>query len=275
MRVTELLLSVLAFCLIVALRGIIPIDLPSQQVYLGIVAILAFIGWAGVARVIRGLVLHFERTSSSQLPKRWDSVALVSSSVTSFPTRCLLSSLRRLSLFPGTFSEKSSSLSLAWVFRNLLPRGVTCWNQARSIRALTAFPWLLYVPGLAIFATVMAFNFLGDGLRDALDPRRVTGGKIMSSPLLQVDNLQTHFFTDDAVVRAVDGVTSVSRKAEPWPWSENPDAARVLSLLCRSSDCCPQPPGRVVGGAGFSFAVRTCCATPKRKCEPFAANRSP
>ena len=50
-------------------------------------------------------------------------------------------------------------------------------NQARSIRALTSFPWLLYVPGLAIFLTVMAFNFLGDGLRDALDPRRVTGSK--------------------------------------------------------------------------------------------------
>ena len=50
-------------------------------------------------------------------------------------------------------------------------------NQARSIRALTSFPWLLYVPGLAIFLTVMAFNFLGDGLRDALDPRRVSGGK--------------------------------------------------------------------------------------------------
>jgi peptide/nickel transport system permease protein len=50
-------------------------------------------------------------------------------------------------------------------------------NQARSIRALTSFPWLLFVPGAAIFVTVMAFNFLGDGLRDALDPRRVSGGK--------------------------------------------------------------------------------------------------
>ncbi len=50
-------------------------------------------------------------------------------------------------------------------------------NEARSIRTLTSFPWLLYVPGTAIFLTVMAFNFLGDGLRDALDPRRVSGGK--------------------------------------------------------------------------------------------------
>jgi len=49
--------------------------------------------------------------------------------------------------------------------------------QARSLRALNSFPWLLFVPGTAIFLTVMAFNFLGDGLRDALDPRKVQGGK--------------------------------------------------------------------------------------------------
>jgi peptide/nickel transport system permease protein len=50
-------------------------------------------------------------------------------------------------------------------------------NQARSLRVLTSFPWLLWAPGTAIFLTVMAFNFFGDGLRDALDPRRVVGGK--------------------------------------------------------------------------------------------------
>jgi peptide/nickel transport system permease protein len=50
-------------------------------------------------------------------------------------------------------------------------------NQARSVRVLTSFPWLLYVPGTAIFLTVMAFNFFGDGLRDALDPRKVLGGR--------------------------------------------------------------------------------------------------
>ena len=50
-------------------------------------------------------------------------------------------------------------------------------NQARSLRVLSSFPWLLYVPGTAIFLTVMAFNLLGDGLRDALDPRKLLGAK--------------------------------------------------------------------------------------------------
>src|SRR3954469_2096327 len=61
MRSTELLLSIPSLYLIIALRAVFPIDLPSQQVYLGIVAILAFIGWAGLARVIRGLVLSIRR----------------------------------------------------------------------------------------------------------------------------------------------------------------------------------------------------------------------
>jgi peptide/nickel transport system permease protein len=61
MRTTELLLSIPSLYLIIALRAVFPIDLPSQQVYLGIVTILAFIGWAGLARVIRGLVLSIRR----------------------------------------------------------------------------------------------------------------------------------------------------------------------------------------------------------------------
>ena len=45
---------------------------------------------------------------------------------------------------------------------------------------LTSFPWMLLAPGVAILLTVMAFNFFGDGLRDALDPRKApaAGGRL-------------------------------------------------------------------------------------------------
>jgi len=43
-------------------------------------------------------------------------------------------------------------------------------HDAQNIRALVDFPWLL-IPGVFIFITVFAFNFFGDGIRDALDPR--------------------------------------------------------------------------------------------------------
>src|SRR5438034_266782 len=61
MRTTELLPSIPGLYLIIALRGIFPTDLPSQQVYLAIVAILAFIAWAGLARIVRGMVLSIRR----------------------------------------------------------------------------------------------------------------------------------------------------------------------------------------------------------------------
>ncbi len=177
MRVTELLLSIPSLYLIIALRAVFPMDLPSRQVYLGIVAILAFIGWAGLARVIRGLVLSMRKSDY-----------VTAAEALGF------SRLRVIArhVLPNTMSYVivAATLSipgyiLGEVVLSFLGVGVqepsASWgnmlNQARSIRALTTFPWLLLVPGTAIFMTVMAFNFLGDGLRDALDPRRVTGGK--------------------------------------------------------------------------------------------------
>ena len=58
------------------------------------------------------------------------------------------------------------------------PPEIPSWGnmlqQAQNIRVLTRHQWVL-APGVLIFLTVMAFNFLGDGLRDALDPKRVEG----------------------------------------------------------------------------------------------------
>jgi peptide/nickel transport system permease protein len=177
MRTTELLLSIPSLYLIIALRAVFPLDLPSHQVYLGIVSILAFIGWAGLARVIRGLVLSMRKSDY-----------VTAAEALGF------SRLRVIArhVLPNTMSYVivAATLSipgyiLGEVILSFLGVGVqepsASWgnmlNQARSIRALTSFPWLLFVPGMAIFVTVMAFNFLGDGLRDALDPRRVSGGR--------------------------------------------------------------------------------------------------
>jgi peptide/nickel transport system permease protein len=175
MRSTELLLSIPSLYLIVALRGIIPIDLPSQQVYLGIVAILAFIGWASLARVIRGLVLSIRR---SEFVTAAEALGFGRMRIV---VRHILPNTMSYVIVAATISIPG--YILGEVVLSFIGVGVqepaASWgnmlNQARSIRALTSFPWLLFVPGTAIFLTVMAFNFLGDGLRDALDPRRVGG----------------------------------------------------------------------------------------------------
>jgi peptide/nickel transport system permease protein len=177
MRTTELLLSIPGLYLLIALRAIFPVDLPSQQIYLGIVVILAFIGWAGLARVIRGMVLSIRR---AEYVAAAEALGMGRMRII---TRHILPNTMSFVIVAATISIPG--YILGEVVLSFLGLGVqepaASWgnmlNQARSLRVLTSFPWMLFAPGLAIFVTVLAFNFLGDGLRDALDPRKVLGGK--------------------------------------------------------------------------------------------------
>jgi peptide/nickel transport system permease protein len=177
MRLSELLLSIPGLYLIVALRMLFPADLPSEQVYLAIVAILAIIGWASLGRVIRGMVLAIRR----------EDYVTAAEALGMGRLRVLVRHI-----LPNTLSFVTVAATLAVpgyilgeVFLSFLGVGVqepsASWgnmlSQARSVSVLTASPWLLYAPGLAILVTVLAFNVLGDGLRDALDPRDAIGGR--------------------------------------------------------------------------------------------------
>ncbi len=177
MRGTELLLSIPGLYLIVALRAVFPADLPSQQTYLAIIAILAFIGWASLARVIRGMVLSIRRAEYVAAAEALGAGKL------RIIVRHILPNTMSFVIVAATVAVPG--YILGEVFLSFLGVGVqepaASWgnmlNQARSLRALTSFPWMLFAPGAAIFVTVMAFNFFGDGLRDALDPRKTPGGK--------------------------------------------------------------------------------------------------
>jgi peptide/nickel transport system permease protein len=176
MRTTELLIVIPGLYLIVALRGLFPLELPSKQTYLAIVTILALIGWASLARVIRGMVLSL-RSADYVLAARALGV----------PTLRIV--MRHI--LPNTMSYAIVAATLALpgyilgeVFLSFLGLGVqppaASWGNmlgaARSYRVLTSFPWMLLAPGIAIFVTVIAINFFGDGLRDALDPRQDARG---------------------------------------------------------------------------------------------------
>jgi peptide/nickel transport system permease protein len=177
MRLSELLLSIPGLYLIVALRTLFPADLPSAQVYLAIVAILALIGWASLGRIIRGMVLAIRR----------EDYVTAAEALGMGRLRVLVRHI-----LPNTLSFVTVAATLAVpgyilgeVFLSFLGVGVqepsASWgnmlSQARSVSVLARSPWLLYAPGLAILLTVMAFNVLGDGLRDALDPRDPAGGR--------------------------------------------------------------------------------------------------
>ena len=65
---------------------------------------------------------------------------------------------------------------LAMIFQEPQASWGNMLTDAQSVRVLKSFPWML-TPGVFIFVTVLAYNFLGDGLADALNPRKVLGGK--------------------------------------------------------------------------------------------------
>ncbi|MCE9636364.1 MAG: ABC transporter permease [Planctomycetes bacterium] len=178
MRVVEVFLSVPDLYLMIVLGGIlrdIKIDgraLSSRQTYFAIVLTMAFVGWAGRARVIRGMVLSL-RTNDY----------VVAARAVGSPTWRILA----FHVLPNTtsFAIVSATLAipgyiLAEVALSFLGLGIqepeASWGnmlrEAQQSAVLLESPWVV-VPGLFIFATVLAFNFLGDGLRDALDPRAV------------------------------------------------------------------------------------------------------
>lgn len=170
MRLSELILSIPGLYLIIALRATFPERLPSTQIYLLIVIILGFIYWAGAARVIRGMTLSL-REQEYVLSAR-----ALGASTLRIIIRHILPNTLTYVIIAATLSVPG--YILGEVYLSFLGVGIqepqASWGnmlqQAQDIQVLTNFPWLL-APGFAIFVTVFAFNFLGDGIRDALDPR--------------------------------------------------------------------------------------------------------
>jgi len=176
MRFTELILAIPALYLILALRAAFPMNMPSDQMYIIIVLILAFIGWATVGRVVRGMVLsirEFEYVNAARA---------LGAGTLRILWRHILPNTVSFLIVAATISVPA--YILGEVTLSFLGIGIqepqASWGNmltdAQSLRVLKSFPWML-IPGFFIFVTVLAYNFLGDGLADALNPRKVVGGK--------------------------------------------------------------------------------------------------
>ncbi len=171
MRATEVLMSIPTLYLILALRATFASDLSSTQIYLVIVAVLAFVGWAGTARVIRGMTLSLgERDFVNAARALGQRPAVVIA-------RHIVPNVFSYVIVAATLSVPGYILGEAVL--SFLGLGIqepkSSWGlmlaQAQSIRVLAGDFWWMLLPGLLICLTVMAFNFVGDALRDAVDPR--------------------------------------------------------------------------------------------------------
>jgi peptide/nickel transport system permease protein len=170
MRFCELIMSIPALYLIISLRNAFPPTMSSSQIYAMIIVILSFIGWASMARVIRGMALSL----------REQQFVLAARTMGQSHLKIILRHI-----LPSTFSYVivAASLSIPYyilgeVVLSFLGVGIqepsASWglmlNAAQNTEYMKNYPWLL-APGAAIFVTVLAFNFLGDGLRDAADTK--------------------------------------------------------------------------------------------------------
>ena len=170
MRLCELIMSIPALYLIISLRATFPPGMSSAQVYAMIIVILSFIGWASMARVIRGMTLSL----------REQQFVLAARSLGQTHLKVIVRHI-----LPNTFSYVivAATLSVPYyilgeVVLSFLGVGIqepqASWGNmltaAEDVQYLHNYPWLL-APSAAIFVTVLAFNFLGDGLRDAADTK--------------------------------------------------------------------------------------------------------
>lgn len=169
MRVTEILMAFPGILLAILL-----IFITQEPSLLAVIGALSVSGWAGYARLVRGQVLsereraYVEASVAMGFRTRWVLFREIIPNVTA-PV-----------IVQATFGVAGAILAEAALsFLGLGPQDSPSWgallDQGASYFLLT--PYLAIFPGIAIMITVLSINFVGDGLRDILDPRMMTRGK--------------------------------------------------------------------------------------------------
>ncbi len=161
-RLIEIMLGIPTFFLLITVAAIFP---PS--LYL-IMAILGLTGWMGIARFVRSEFLRLRAQDFVE------SARSLGSSDARIMSRHILPNALAPVLVSMSFGVASAILAESGLsFLGIgIPAHLVTWGSILSEARTNTFAWWLAVfPGLAIFATVTAYNLLGDGLRDALDPK--------------------------------------------------------------------------------------------------------
>lgn len=168
-RTIEFLRAIPTIPLWMGLSAALPPHWSPVKVYFGITVILSLIGWTGLARVVRGRFLSLRNEDyimAAKLAGASESRVIARHMVPSFLSHIIAS--LTLSIPSMILSETS----LSFLGLGLRPPAIS-WGvllqEAQNFRSVALAPWLL-MPGLAVVVTVLAFNFTGDGLRDAADP---------------------------------------------------------------------------------------------------------
>ena len=170
MRFAEAVMSIPSFYLLISLAAILPANMTSIQRFTLITVILAFIGWAGFSRVVRGMVLSLKNLEFVEASK----------AIGASPLRIIINHI-----LPQTASYVIVAITLSVPGYILAESGLSflglgiqqpdaSWGnmlkEAQEYINVLYRPWLL-TPGFLIFVAVLAFNLVGDAVRDILDPK--------------------------------------------------------------------------------------------------------
>lgn len=171
MRFCECFMLVPSFFLMLALRSAFPINMSSTEVYLLIIVILSFIGWAGFARVIRGMVLSISKRDFVTAAKALGATDFRMIMHHILPQTMSYAIVSITLSIPGYILGESTLSFIGLGIQDPQASWGNLLSVAMNISDIQYHPWILS-PGIFILLAVMAFNFVGDGLRDALDPNR-------------------------------------------------------------------------------------------------------
>ena len=170
MRFAEAVMSIPSFYLLIILASILPSGMTSTQRFLLIVIILALIGWAGFARVVRGMVLSIKNQEYIQAAQS------IGASKMRIIIKHILPQTTSFVIVAMTLSIPSYILSesgLSFLGLGIQQPDASWGNMLKEAQEFTNIlyrPWLL-TPGFLIFVSVLAFNLIGDTIRDVLDPQ--------------------------------------------------------------------------------------------------------
>jgi len=168
-RFIETLMCLPTLPLWMGLSAALPATWPPLWVYFGVVAILSLLGWTGLARVVRGKVLSLrdeDYVIAAELAgatRTWTIRRHLLPSLFSYLVVSVTLSVPGMILGETTLSYLGIGLRAPVVSWGVL------LQQAQTVQTVSEHPWIL-APAVFIIVVVLAFNFVGDGLRDAADP---------------------------------------------------------------------------------------------------------
>ena len=165
MRLTDIIMTIPSLVIIMAVVSVI-----GPSIY-NVMIVIGMLGWTGMARLLRGQILSVRERDFIAAAQ---SIGVSDARIMALH---LLPNAVAPLLVAATFSVAGAILTeaaLSFLGFGVLPP-TPSWgnmlNAARSLSRLQENPWFWVPPGMMILLTVLAINFIGDGLRDALDPR--------------------------------------------------------------------------------------------------------